>query len=363
MKDFQEAIKHLNFQKNESNDWQVKIVSELKKNGISHSIETRNFYTADDLFTLKIKDIVRTQIIKSSILEKQWGPIIDVTNAEKTRQEVQRAVENGANNITYKILDGRIKEDDIISLCKDLVSQKCRISFDVNNLSEELGNSIFGEHLLHFFEAENITFSFIINPIRFSGKKSALLNNLVSTSAGINIDGRGHSIHQVLSYTTDLIHLFSAEPSHILDRIQFMLPVGKSYFYELAKFRAFRYLWEQIKFIYLNRKENNPTRIGAFIFDCGEDCKPYEYLLHETSRMISAAMGGCSTFLIPFIPKLENQYSEAMLNVPVILFDEAHINTAADPAGGSYYIESLTQNIVAHEWNAFKRIVTNEPYS
>ena len=44
------------------------------------------------------------------------------------------------------------------------------------------------------------------------------------------------------------------------------------------------------------------------------------------------------------------------MNVQRILREEAHIDRVADPAGGSYYIEALTDSIAREAWKLFQQV-------
>ena len=51
------------------------------------------------------------------------------------------------------------------------------------------------------------------------------------------------------------------------------------------------------------------------------------------------------------------------MGVQLVLAEEAHLNAVADPAGGSYYIESLTASLAREAWKLFQRIEAAGGYS
>lgn len=107
--------------------------------------------------------------------------------------------------------------------------------------------------------------------------------------------------------------------------------IGSNYFFEIAKLRAARLLWRGDD-LYIHART---TLSNAAIYD------PYTNLLRATTEALSAVIGGCDALEVrPF------RYSERLaLNVQRILKEESHMDAVEDPAGGSYYIESLTQSI------------------
>jgi methylmalonyl-CoA mutase len=67
---------------------------------------------------------------------------------------------------------------------------------------------------------------------------------------------------------------------------------------------------------------------------------------------MSAAIGGCDTLTVqPF-----GFDDHLALSIQRVLAEEAHLNVVADPAGGSYYIESLTASLAREAWKLFQRI-------
>jgi methylmalonyl-CoA mutase len=74
---------------------------------------------------------------------------------------------------------------------------------------------------------------------------------------------------------------------------------------------------------------------------------------------MSAAIGGCETLTVePF-----GFDDHLALGIQRVLAEEAHLNVVADPAGGSYYIEALTNSIAREAWKLFQRIDADGGYS
>jgi methylmalonyl-CoA mutase len=81
-------------------------------------------------------------------------------------------------------------------------------------------------------------------------------------------------------------------------------------------------------------------------------CDPHTNLLRATTEAMSAAIGGCESMTVqPF-----GFDAHIALNIQRVLAEEAHLNVVADPAGGSYYIETLTASLAREAWKLFQRI-------
>jgi len=154
----------------------------------------------------------------------------------------------------------------------------------------------------------------------------------------------------------------------IAPRMQFNFAVGTNYFFEIAKIRAFRLLWANVV------KAYNPANLDsakAFIHSVTSEVSSTLYdpnvnMLRSTTQAMSAALGGTDSLSVkPFdsVYKNESALSERMArNSQIILKEEAYLDRIVDPAAGSYYIESLTDSIVAEAWKLFGVIETKGGY-
>jgi methylmalonyl-CoA mutase len=87
------------------------------------------------------------------------------------------------------------------------------------------------------------------------------------------------------------------------------------------------------------------------------DC--YTNLLRVTTEALSAAVGGCDQLTVKpfgFDPHLA-------LNLQRILKEESHLDAVADPAGGSYYIEALTDSLAREAWKLFQQVEAEGGYA
>lgn len=142
-------------------------------------------------------------------------------------------------------------------------------------------------------------------------------------------------------------------------KLRFSFSVSSNYFMEIAKFRAARMLWANIVKGY-NPEKNcackmqihaETSKWNQTVYD------PYVNMLRGTTEAMSAAIGGVySLEVTPFDASFENptEFSKRIArNVELLLKHESHFDQVVDPAGGSYYIENLTQSIAAEAWKLF----------
>jgi methylmalonyl-CoA mutase len=143
--------------------------------------------------------------------------------------------------------------------------------------------------------------------------------------------------------------------------IEFVFAVGPSYFLEIAKLRAARLLWAQAVSAFGPKVDNAGTmrlhvrtaRRNKSIYD------RFTNLLRATTEALSAVIGGCDRLTVePF-----GFDGHRAVNIQRILMEEAHIDAVADPGGGSYYIEALTDSMAREAWKLFQQVEAEGGYA
>ena len=159
-----------------------------------------------------------------------------------------------------------------------------------------------------------------------------------------------------LAHANEYLNSFGAENAH---KIHFQFSVGSTYFHEIAKLRAFRLLWASLL------KEYNVENIEAHLFvtPSARNKTIYDYnvnMLRTTSECMSAILGGSNTISNISYDKIyaeSNEFGERISrNQLLILQQESGFQNAQNIAEGSYYIESLTEQMAEKALVIFKQI-------
>ena len=140
--------------------------------------------------------------------------------------------------------------------------------------------------------------------------------------------------------------------------IKFNFGISSNFFMEIAKFRAARLLWSKIVEQYTTCKEAckmvvhaETTSFNLTLFDS------YVNMLRTQTEAMSAAIAGVESITVkPYdsVYETPTDFAERIAkNQQLILKHESHLDAVADPAGGSYYVESLTASIAAEAWKLF----------
>ena len=145
----------------------------------------------------------------------------------------------------------------------------------------------------------------------------------------------------------------------VAKKIKFNMGISGNFFMEIAKFRAARMLWAKIveqygpacKCACKMAIHAATSQFNLTMFD------PYVNMLRTQTEAMSAALAGVESITVtPFDAVYEEPTAFARRiakNQQLILKHESHLDKVADPAGGSYYIESLTDSIAAEAWKIF----------
>lgn len=168
-------------------------------------------------------------------------------------------------------------------------------------------------------------------------------------------------LHRSQSYFENLTSM-GVSADQLAGQMQFSLLIGKSYFVEIAKLRAFKILWAN----YLKTWGAAPvypvTDIRFFPGDYTADL--YGNMIRATTMAMSAVLGGASRLtVLPYDAGREEQahyprnFSRRIArNVQHLLQLESGFAQLADPAAGSYYLEKLTAQIAAAAWEKFQKL-------
>ncbi len=140
--------------------------------------------------------------------------------------------------------------------------------------------------------------------------------------------------------------------------LEFVFAVGPNYFTEIAKLRAARILWAQAVAAFGGtegrmRMQVRTPRRNKSAYD------RYTNLLRVTTEALSAAIGGCDRLTVePF-----GFDGHLALNVQRILKEESHLDAVSDPAGGSYYLEALTDALAREAWKLLQQTEAEGGYA
>lgn len=139
---------------------------------------------------------------------------------------------------------------------------------------------------------------------------------------------------------------------------RFSLSVGADFFGEIAKLRALRQLWRLVAEPYKASPHIHIHACSAHLNQSQLDA--YNNMLRTSTGGMSAVLGGCNSLTLEAYDKTfarANEFGERIArNQQLILGEESYLGRVADAGAGSYYIETLTDNLAEKAWEEFKAI-------
>jgi len=144
-------------------------------------------------------------------------------------------------------------------------------------------------------------------------------------------------------------------------QIAFSLDLGTDIFDAIAKLRAARRLWARVCEASGAGEPDRALRLGAALSMRAVTRRdPWVNMLRNTSACFAAAVGGADWISLPphsAAVGLPDSFARRIArNVHVVLQEESHLGQVADPAGGSWYVESLTDGLARAAWARFQDI-------
>ncbi|MGI6655465.1 MAG: methylmalonyl-CoA mutase family protein [Desulfobulbus sp.] len=141
----------------------------------------------------------------------------------------------------------------------------------------------------------------------------------------------------------------------------FDFAIGADFFMEIAKFRAARVCWCQVVQAFGGNEESQKMRIhGRTSCWNKTEVDPWVNMLRVSTEAFSGIAGGVDSMHVgPFdeIFRTPNDFSRRIArNVQIMLREEAHFDKVVDPAGGCWYVETITAQLADKVWELFQEI-------
>ncbi|MEY3689738.1 MAG: Methylmalonyl-CoA mutase [Bacteroidota bacterium] len=225
-------------------------------------------------------------------------------------------------------------------------------------LSGTIQNDILKEFMVRntFIYPPEPSMRIVADIIEFTSKYMPKFNSI--SISGYHMHEAGASAVQEIAYTIadGLEYVKSAldRGLHIDDfapRLSFFWGIGMNFFMEIAKMRAARKIWAE-EITKFNPQKQSSLLLRTHCQTSGWSLAaqdPYNNVIRTTIEAMSAILGGTQSLHTNSFDEalgLPTDFSARIArNTQLILAEESHITDVADPLGGSYYVESLTDSL------------------
>lgn len=378
-------------------DWKNKIVEDLKgadydKKMIWKTAEgfsVKPFYRKEDTEGYNISAPGTFPYTRGNKTDNNWyiRQNIATDDVEAANSKAKKMLENGVTSLGFSIKGKMVSEEFIKKLLSGIPVQEIEINYKVCIKRAVYFTTLLKEYYISCgCDLAKVSGSIEYDPIHKELTKGKITDNYIedikllidATSAMPNMAcvavnatalcDAGAYITQELGYALAWGNEYmqtmtdaDIDAATALSKIKFNMGISSNFFMEIAKFRAARTLWAKIAEQYTTEHEACKMKIHATtsmfnmtLFD------PYVNMLRTQTEAMSAAIAGVESIaVLPYdsVYETPTEFAERIAkNQQLILKHESHLHKVADPAGGSYYIESLTRSIATEAWKQFLAI-------
>ncbi len=374
-------------------EWRAKVETDLKGADFDKKLVWRTnegfnvqpVYRAEDTADLKTTESLPGEFpyVRGTRRDNEWlhRQEIIADTPEEANAIALDLLNKGINSLGFKVADAA----DIPVLLKgiQLGAVEVNISCCMSKVLDVAKALV--EYIKDQKAEESFTGSIDFNPLRKALRKGAPLDAAAAIAEAVEmldivapvknlrclsvdsvmLGNAGAFIYQELGYALAwgaswMTGLTDAGRSadEVAARIKFNMCISSNFFMEIAKFRAARMLWAQIVEQYKGSHEAAKmhthaitSRFNQTIYDA------HVNLLRSQTEAFSAAVAGVDSMTVtPFdVPyQRPDAFSERIArNQQFLLKEESHLDKVVDPAGGSYYVETLTVSIAREAWKLF----------
>lgn len=382
-------------------EWVEKVTADLKGADFDKKLVWRTsegfnlqpMYRREDIQTLASPYSLPNEypFVRSTKMNNEWRVRQDIVveNISEAHTKALGLLTKGVNSLGFKLKKSDLTASNFDALLEgiDLTSVEVNIICCVSRGKE--ATELFVDYVQrHGIDTQKVEASIayipfkrelirgivspdIIEEIQEIIQAAKPLPNLrVLTIDGATLNNAGAYIHQELGYAlswgADLLHQLTeagVEVEEICRRIKFNWGISANYFMEIAKFRAARWLWAEIVGAYGDQYKNETAKIHQHAVTSMWNMTLYDAyvnLLRTQTEAMSAAIAGVDSItVLPFnaVYETPTDFSERIArNQQLLISEESHFDKVIDPASGSYYIETLTQNLAEKAWALFMEV-------
>lgn len=353
-------------------EWKQKIQYDLKGADYNkeliwtsrEGIHVKPFYHSEDI----------AGISTSTNLGHTWkiGHSLYAGNPKSANKRALKLLTNGVDVLHFNIPNKEVIPEDFL---KDIDLDRIPVSFHFQFLSPSfmesllksvakdrsnlylnidiIGNLARSGNWFHNLEKDHEELELLLQ---------TQVDNLLSIDTTLYENAGADVVQQLgygLAHAHEYVqHIYDKGLLKALGKVTFKVSIGGNYFFEIAKLRALRLLWNTLMQDYDLDVECHivaePSRRNKTLYDYNMN------MVRTTSECMAAILGGANViYNQPYdtIYHKDNRFSNRIaLNQLLILKEEAYFNAVHNVANGVYYIESLTTQLAEKGLELFKSV-------
>ena len=240
---------------------------------------------------------------------------------------------------------------------------------DKSVLSGTIQNDILKEFMVRntYIYPPEPSMKIISDIIDFTSNEMPRFNSI--SISGYHMQEAGANLVQELAYTlADGREYVRAATQAGMDvdkfagRLSFFFAIGMNFFMEIAKLRAARTLWHRVMTDFEAKSERSKM-LRTHCQTSGvslQEQDPYNNVIRTAYEAMSAVLGGTQSLHTNALDEaiaLPTDFSARIArNTQLVLQEETGVTDVVDPLAGSYYVESLTNELVEKAWALMEEV-------
>jgi methylmalonyl-CoA mutase len=358
-------------------DYKTKLIWET-----GEGIKLLPFYRQENLSDInrEIRPISRSQ----ELIDGAWEirEYVGTNSLISANRMALEALKGGANALYFDLpADSIRKDEDLVSLFEGIIIEIIGVHF-----SPSVSSPALLELFVNFAKNRNLALSNLRASFRLDPLSQALLNGKILESDEVRLlseellkqplsalcvdasiyHNTGASMADELAFALAAGNEYLGYSSDLAKNLHFNFAVGSAYFLEIAKLRAFRLLWKQVTEAY--QLKDSKTYVSAETSLRNKSTlDAHTNMLRLTTEGMSAAIGSADSLMIHPYDELfaeSNSFSQRIArNIQHLLIEESYLSKVSDASQGSYYIETITDELMQAAWARFQEIEAQGGFS
>ncbi|MEC3917754.1 methylmalonyl-CoA mutase family protein [Nocardia sp. CDC160] len=311
-------------------------------------------------------------------------------DAKAVNADILFALDNGVSAVWLGVAERGVPVESLGTALQGFLYELAPLTLDAGPAANEAAAQLFS--LLDGYQAPNrkdIRVSLGATPLTslFAGTQAIDLDGAVAlaqqavartetvraiTVCGVAFHNSGASDAQELgaAVAAGLEYLRAltdagADIADALGQLEFRFAATDDQFETIAKFRAARKLWARVAHVCGAPAFGNAPQQAITSAAMMSQRDPWVNMLRTTLAAFGAGVGGADIVtVLPFDDALpageldvSKAFSERMArNTQLLLLEESHLGHVQDPGAGSWYVESLTEELAAKAWEFMQEI-------
>lgn len=340
-----------NFEQLSPKEWKLKVQAELA--GLDYNevlvTDTAEGIQVKPLYSSEDRNLEESQPIETT---KDWKIIGDFLNSEKqdssylygfnVKQDVAKNVQNLPSYL------------DLFFECENPTELFSTVDFSTIKNLKYVGLDPIGQLAKtgNWNSSNEEDFNFVKTVLKENQfEKCIEVNASLYQNAGAN---HVQQIAFAIAHAVEYVENFGIEAA---SKIYFKVAIGGNYFFEIAKLRALRKLWNLIldeyevkteTFIYAETSLRNKSALDL-----------HNNLIRSGLEISAAVQGKADAIRVLSYDEINSatEFSEELASKQQLLIQkEANFDKFLDPISGSYFVENVSENMIKNALDLFKKI-------